>query len=184
MQAWGDRPRPSHLQFLFSDLRPSGRERSQGRWAGIEKLHPSGPGHVDPSALHRQLGPSGKRGRTSRSGMAMKTPSGRCCGSAGVCRPRTTRRSTSWPHRCSRCQAAPQALVSSSGHPSPQVCPGQQSPVLGPVGPASALSLALTSWVWEYQGPPLPPRSETGNSLKSRALGTGEDIRQLVWLWE
>lgn len=59
-----------------------------------------------------------------------------------------------------------------------------QSPVLGPVGPASALSLALISWVWEYQGPPLPPRSETGNSLKSRALGTGEDIRQLVWLWE
>uniref|UniRef100_A0A667FHB5 Pre-mRNA-splicing factor SYF1 n=1 Tax=Lynx canadensis TaxID=61383 RepID=A0A667FHB5_LYNCA len=57
----------------------------------------------------RPPGLSGRRGRTLRSGTATRTPSGRCCGSAAACRPRTTRRSTSWPRRCSRCRAAPRA---------------------------------------------------------------------------
>uniref|UniRef100_A0A3Q1LL70 Pre-mRNA-splicing factor SYF1 n=1 Tax=Bos taurus TaxID=9913 RepID=A0A3Q1LL70_BOVIN len=62
------------------------------------------------SATPGRPGPSGKRGRTLRSGMATRTPSGRCCGSAAACRPHTTHRSTSWPRRCSRCRAAPRAL--------------------------------------------------------------------------
>lgn len=125
--------------------------------------------------LHRQLGPSGKHGRTSRYGMATRTPSGRCCVSAEVCRPLTTHRSTSWPRRCSRCRAVLQALVSSCStlHPG-WVHPGAtHSPVSGPVGPASALYPALTSWNWEQQVQLFTSLLETGNSLRAGASGTG-----------
>lgn len=106
---------------------------SPGRWVSVGRQQLSWPGPTQAPPLHRQLGPSGKHGRTSRYGMATRTPSGRCCVSAEVCRPLTTHRSTSWPHRCSRCRAALQALVSSRGHPSHGwVLPGPHTPLPQP----------------------------------------------------
>lgn len=116
--------------------------------------------------LHRRPGPSGKRGRTSRSGMATRTPSARCCASAGACRPPTTRRSTSWPRRCSRCRAAPRAPVS-QGPPLTRPSPGVTRSRTRGGGCCLSLGPGLMSWVREHQGPTLPPLSE-GRGLGDR----------------
>lgn len=118
VQAGRDRPGAGHLQLLLPDLRPPSRESlGRGRaWAGRRWEAGRSLIHVCPP-LPRPLALSGRRGKTSRSGTATRTPSGRCCASAAVCRPRTTRRSTSWPRKCSKCPAAPRALVSSCALP-------------------------------------------------------------------
>ncbi|XP_073175385.1 pre-mRNA-splicing factor SYF1 isoform X5 [Lepidochelys kempii] len=74
----------------------------------------TGPGPSTPTA-HRSVtpgpqAPSGRHGRTLRSGTGTKTRSGRCCASNAASKPPTTPRSTSWPRRCSKSPAMPQAL--------------------------------------------------------------------------
>lgn len=116
--------------------------------------------------LHRQLEPSGKHGKTSRYGMAMRTPSGRCCVSAEVCRPLTTHRSTSWPPRCSRCRAVLQALVSSCSHHSPWLGPprGNTHPYLRAYGSCLCPLPSLDLLELGAAGSTLPPCLKLGTS--------------------